>query len=813
MSLSSLKKQWIHLVAILSFFLACCVFFFPQFQGKKMTNSGDLRQWKGMVQELKEHKEKTGDDALWTNSMFGGMPAYYISLPGSSNLTGHIRDGLSLWLPSPAGRFMMGMLSFYILMLVLRVHPIIGIFGAILFSFSTNNLVLLNAGHVTKISTLMNAPLIIAGVIAAYRGRYLLGLVTFGIGMAINLRSDHPQMTYYLGLVMVIYVLIEFIKSIRSGQLAHFAKASGYMVVGLLLALGSFSNKMLPTLEYSADTMRGKPILTQSNSGDSSSKVEGLAWDYAMRWSNGWIDLFPSFIPHFVGGSSGEHVSSKSGFAKELRRRGMNTRNGVQAPTYWGGLPFTSGPIYFGAVIFLLFFIGAFYLKGSLKWWVIAGSIFTFLISLGYNLEWFNKLLFDYFPVFNKFRTPNSVLSVTAIIIPLLAAVSLDQLIKDDKVDFKKLLLPGVGLAVFSLILGLIGPGFFDMSTPADAQYAQSGFDTQILEDDRGDMMRSSCLRTFGYMMFALLGLWAYSKAYLKKEYLMIIIGLLGVVDQFFINFKYFTADDFTSQRASRSAFEQRPVDQQILQDPDIYYRVMDNTVDQRSSSAASYYHKTIGGMHAAKLQRYEDMLEYYITKGDMPVLNMLNAKYIIYSPGQGAAAQVQRNTAALGNAWFVNKVTMVDNADAEIGAMKEFDPAGEAFVHKEFADYVGGWTGSKSGTIRLTSYKPDELIYETSSDSDQFAVFSEVWYGPDKGWNAYLDGQLVDHIRANYILRAMKVPSGNHTVKFVFEPSSYKTGNLISLICSGLLLLIGAFYAWRVYKHGADKAELHRSV
>ncbi len=809
MNLNKLKQHWIHGVAIIAFLLTTLIFFYPQYQGKTL-RKGDIMQWEGMRKEVKDFKDATGETSLWTGSMFSGMPTYYIQTTDKSNLVQYVIKVMKLGFGGEVGRFLLGMICFYILMLVLKIDPIIGIFGSILFAYTTNNLVLLSAGHYTKISTVLTAPLIIAGVVAAYRNKNLMGMVLFGLGMAINLKSDHPQMTYYLGLIMVIYVIIVLVNAIREGAIAPFIKSSLYLLVGLLLALGSFSSKLLPTLEYSEDTMRGKPILTASNDESSSSQVEGLAWDYATVWSNGWIDLLSSFIPQAVGGSSGEPVSSDSGFAKEMRKRGQNVRSGLKGPMYWGGLPSTAGPVYFGAVVFLLFFIGLFVVKGNLKWWILGGTILTFLISLGHNLEWFNRLLFDYFPAFNKFRTPNSVLSVTAVIIPILAMYTLHKIFSETTIDFKKVLLSGLGFAGFCILLGLVGPMMFDFAANSDPQYAQYGFDTKIFEDDRASMLRSSALKS-GFFMLMVCGIiYLFSKSKISKVIAIVIIGLLGMADQFMVNFNYMSPDDYMTKRNFESSYTPRAVDEKILTDNDPHFRVLDRSVDTWNSTFPSYFHKSIGGYHAAKLQRYMDMIERHIAPMNQDVLNMLNTKYIIFKSSQDAPEQVQRNTAALGNAWFINNIKMVNTADEEIDALNIIDPLGTAAIHKEYTSYVSGLVdGQKNGTIKLTSYKPNELVYESTSNTEQLAVFSEVWYGPYKGWNAYIDGAKVDHIRANYILRALKIPSGNHEIKFVFEPSSYATGSIISLICSGLLLVILGLFIWRVYSKGWDSADI----
>jgi hypothetical protein len=386
----------------------------------------------------------------------------------------------------------------------------------------------------------------------------------------------------------------------------------------------------------------------------------------------------------------------------------------------------------------------------------------------------------------------------------------LHKVLSDDAVDFKKVLYSELGFLGFCFLLGLVGPMIFDFAANSDPQYAQYGFDTKIFESDRAAMMRSSSFTSTIFMLLTLGVLFLFSKSKLSKVIAIIIIGLLGMADQFMVNTRYMTPDDYISKRNFESSYSPRSVDKQILDDPDPHYRVLDRSVDTYNSAFPSYFHKSIGGYHAAKLQRYMDMIERHIAPMNQNVLNMLNAKYIIYKTAQDAPEQVQRNTAALGNAWYINNIKMVNSADEEINALNDFDPLGTAVVHKEYAKYVAGLKpNGKNGSIKLTSYKPNELVYQSNSNTEQLAVFSEVWYGPNKGWNVYIDGQPSDHIRVNYILRGLKIPAGSHEIKFVFEPSSYSTGSMISLVCSLLLIALLVFFLWRVYNKGWDNTDI----
>lgn len=800
-----LKSAAPHAMIVVAFFFLTAMYFFPQFQNKVLP-AGDTISYEGMAREVKEHKENTGETALWTNSMFGGMPAYQIHVSQKSNLLKYAQKVLKGGMGRPGGFFFLGMICFYILMISLGVNRWLAALGAVCFAFTTNNLVLFEAGHVTKVATLMTAPLVIAGIVNVLKKKYWLGGAIFAFGFGMNVMSNHPQMTYFLGLVMAIPVLIAFVQAGLRKDHKHIGIVSGVLILGVLVGIGASASKLWTTYEYSKDTMRGKPILTAEKTTGSSSEVEGLDWDYAMRWSNGSRDLLSSYIPYAVGGESSHTLGSSSNTVKFLRRKGYQVGKEMRLPTYWGNLPFTSGPIYFGAVIFFLFLFGAFVVRGFLKWGIVGGVLLTFLISLGYNAEFFNTLLFDYFPLFNKFRTPNSVLSVTAIIIPILAILGLHRLFSENE-DNEKMLKPiyisGGILGGIALFIALLGPSIFDISNPEDARFIgslaeqhQQGM-ADALYADRVALMRSSAWASLAWILVAMGVMFLFVKNYINKTIAMVGIAGLAIVDIFMIDLNYLNQDDFISNRKYKNYFVERPVDAQILRDNDLHYRVHDMSIDTYNSSSSSYFHKTIGGYHAAKLQRIQDVIERHISRGNMKVLNMLNAKYII-NTGEGGQAVAQRNTAALGNAWFVNNIVVVNNANQEIDALSDFDPAGDVVVHKEFESYVKGFDPEKSGTIKLVEYTPDYIKYESNSSTDQMAVFSEVWYGPDKGWIAKIDGKEVDYIRANYLLRALKVPSGQHVIEFEFKPQSFYLGEKISLVFSLFSIVFLGFVMYR---------------
>lgn len=793
------KKILPHAIAMVVFVLLSAAYFAPQLSGKILPQ-GDIVSYKSTSKEVQDYRKETGDQALWTTRLFGGMPTYQIAMRTDSNLLTYVRRIASLGFKGPIGMFIFGMIGCYILFLTLRVNPYLSIVGAALYVFGTNFLVMLEAGHNTKIWTLFTCAPIIAGVIQAYRGELFRGGVLFALAMGINLLCNHPQMTYYLGMALIPLVIAYFVKAIKQGELATFAKASGVLLVGALLALGASATRIMTTLEYAEDSMRGKSILAaKTTAPKSSSETEGLEWNYAMNWSNGAEDLLVSWIPKAVGGGSVDFVSKDSPFGKAVR-----ARQPVQTYTYFGGLPSTAGPVYFGAVIFFLWFLSLFVGKGVIRWWSLAAVILTFMISMGSYLEWFNRLLFDYAPMFNKFRSHSSITGITNIIVVLGGIYGLSQIIKaENKEKLVKPFLIGTGvLAVITLLVAMIGPSMMDLSTHRDGQFAQQPQLLEALLDTRASLMKMSALRSLAFILATAAVIYFFLREKLGQGILIGAVAVLGILDLVPIDREYVSAENFVKERKYKAAFAPTAADSKILKDTDPHYRVYDT---QRFFDAApSYHHKQIGGYHPAKLQRYEDLKNRYIVDpagratNDMNVINMLNTKYlIIYNEDQPTA---QRNPAALGNAWFVSKVRPVATANEEIDALgQNFDPALEAVVHNEYADYVAGLAaGNKNGKITLSKYSPDKITYTSQADTEQLAVFSEIWYGPDKGWKASIDGQPVDHIRANYVLRALRVPAGQHEIVFEFAPSSYTTGNLISLLCSALILLGSLLWVFR---------------
>ena len=812
---SIFQKLLPHLIALACFLAASVIYFSPQVSGK-VIQAHDTNSYLASSKELRDFKKDEGEITLWTNSMFGGMPTYQISAGQPTNVLKYVEKTSNLFIPRPIGYFFAMMLGFYALMVLLGVNPWLSIIGAIAFSLTTNNLVLFGAGHMTKLRTFAYFGVILAGVILAFRKQYLRGGILFALGLGINLYANHIQMTYYFFLFLGLYGLMELFHHYKSKDMPSFGKAVLYLSIGGLVAIGSSASGLLTTYEYSKDTMRGKPILEkEKNAQETSSNTEGLDLDYAMVYSNGWLDLFSSFIPGVVGGAGGEKISKKAKSAKYFKGK---------APLYWGAVgkqSSTGGPVYFGAAMFFLFFLGLLVVKGPLKWGIGAGVVLTMLLSLGDSFLGFNQLIFDYLPLYNKFRTPNSVLAITSFLVPVLGTLAVSEILKGNtsKKELLKSLYISTGvIGGICLFFAVLGGSFFDFTYGIrDKAYEAYPDVLTALKSDRRALMQSDSLRSLLFVVVAAGLLWAFLTDKIKTNILLIGLAVITFADLWGVGKRYLGNDSFQVVKTSNPFANPRPVDTKILADKTQSYRVHDLSRGFGSSinsAMASYYHKTVGGYHPAKLQRIQDLIERHIGPESSAltrafeanagaaqaaqimrstnVLNMLNTKYVI----KDANVYVE-NPSAFGNAWFVENTKSVPNANEEINSLRGTDLRRTAVVHQEFNDYINGMNIQKNGNIVLQTYKPNRMTYQSNSTSEQLAVFSEMWYGPDKGWQAYIDGQPVDHIRTNYALRALKVPAGQHTIEFEFNPKKYNIGKMITLVCS-LIILAGLL--WLIY-------------
>jgi tetratricopeptide (TPR) repeat protein len=801
------------LTAILIFIAISAVFFWPYLEGKRIYQS-DIVQYLGMTQEISKFEAEIGRKPLWTNAMFGGMPAFQISTPHKGNYLSELNQIWQLGRENPVGLLFIGMSSFYLLLLILRVDYRLAIIGGVVFGLATNNLILYEAGHISKLRALSYLPLLTSGLVLGYRGRYWWGFFLFSIGFGLNLLANHVQMTYYFFLTLPLFMGVVLFKAIRDKAVKNFMKASGILLAGLVLALGSAVSSLWSTYEYSTETIRGNSILSPPGDElvDSTvlvSQSNGLDWQNAMQWSNGMIDILACVIPGAAGGSSNAMLFEESALYQELASQGVNQPGTIRAPLYWGPLPFTNGPFYMGMGVFFFFILGLFIVKGPLKWWLGAGTVLLVLLSMGKNISIFNEFVFNNVPLYNKFRAPNSVLSLLSFMTSLLGFLAMHKILThEQRHSFWSLIKKtGFRLLGLSLALAFLGPYLFSFSSPLDPHYEAQGLNIDMLIHDRKYLFRLDCLRGFLLIGILLLVLWSFIRGRINLIAAILGIGFLIIADFWTIGRRFIDYDSFQEAKKYERTFEPREVDLQIMNDPDPNFRVLDWTANPFNTSATSYFHKSLGGYHAAKLRRYQDVIDRYLIRGDRGVINMLNTKYMIQTGDDGRPA-VWNNQEALGNAWSVDSILFVEDANQELDALDQINPANTAIVHKEYRGYLKDLDSDDSGSVDLMRYIPDHLTYSTNSAREMLAVFSEIWYGPDKGWEVFIDGKPVNHIRVNYLLRGLRIPAGEHTIEFIFKPRSFYTGRIVSRISSSLILYGFIWFLGMTYfmQSGFDK-------
>lgn len=804
-----LKLVFPYLIALI-LFTALSYAYSPALLEGKIVNQSDISSHAGMSKEISDFRNQTGKEPLWTNSMFSGMPSTTISTHYKGDYLESIYNQIFLG-PRPASYVLLSMISFFLLMLALGVNPWLSIVGAIAFSFCAYNFQIMQVGHNTKMTAIALMPMVMAGIVYAYRKKALLGAVLFGIALSFEIMANHPQITFYLALMIIFYGCAQLYIAFKNKVLPKFFKTSAFILLATVLAGGANVNHLWPTWEYSKYTMRGGAELGAANATASQSKG-GLDKEYATAWSYGVGETANLLIPNFVGGASGGELSKSSETYKTLKQGGAQNADQMirQMPTYWGEQPFTAGPMYMGAIAVFLFVLGLVLIKGPMKWWIVGISLLAVLLGWGHHFMWLSHIFFDYVPLYNKFRVPSMILVILQITIPLLGIYTLNKIFKGcfDKKEVVKGLKIALGItggfcALFALIPGIAG----NFVSPADGQYPE--WLQQTLPTDRAGLLRADAMRSLIYILLAGSVVWL---GYIKKirfNYAVLALGVLILADMWTIDKRYLNDSHFVTPKEFNNSFVQRPVDKEILKDSDPNYRVLDLAVNTFNDSHTSYHHKTIGGYSAAKLQRYQDMIEYHIAPeiqtfakdlkqggsleaaetslANQKVLNMLNAKYIIIDPNNAPI----ENRAALGNAWFVQDYKLVNSTDEEILSLKTIEPSQTAVIGKDFADQVKdkSFNFDENAEIRLLSYAPNKLEYKTKANNEQLAVFSEIYY--PKGWKVDIDGREAELFRADYILRAMVVPAGEHTITFQFKPESYYQGAMISAISSTILLLL----------------------
>lgn len=826
-----LKKYGGHLVAILLFIGLVVVYFAPSVIDGKVMRQGDSMKFVGMVQEIADYNTETGDTSPWLGSMFSGMPAYQVGIPGTpTNPLNYIPDVVKKIDPMGAGMVLAGLIAFYILMCVMGVNRWLAIAGAIAYALASYNIIIIEAGHISKAYAIAYMPLTIGGMFLLFKQRYLWGTALFTVGTALSIMEGHMQITYYLALFCVFIYLGFVYQEIKEKKVPELLKATGLLVVGALLAITPNAANLYSNYEMSKTSTRGTSELTLQQAPGSTYTQEahssGLDKEYAFQWSYGVKELLTLLVPDAYGGSSGGKLDSSSELYKEYKKNGAQVGKELQAPTYWGDKMFTSGPVYFGAIVCFLFVLGMFVIRNPMKWWLFAGAVFFIFLSLGRNFDLFNDFIFHHLPMYNKFRTPEMALVIPGLVFPLIAIWGLKEILAE-KVDeklLKKGFLWALGLtAIPCLILWLMPSMLLDFRSAYDAQFQGQVPDWfyPALLMDRASLASSDALRSLLFILLSaglLFGFWKAKNKHVAAICVSVGLIVLMLADLWTVDRRYVNDNNFVREKLHEN-FKASVADKEILKDQDPSYRVL-NLNNPWQETYTSYYHKSIGGYHAAKLLRYQELIdnrlsaEYqeiiksfqgakalediYPALNAAHALNMLNMRYIIYSPEQPPL----QNPYAYGNAWFVKDVQMVENADAEMAALASLKPLETAVVDKRFAKDLEGFVPQKdsSATIVLESYKPNALTYKSKANSEQLAVFSEIYYQP--GWKAFIDGKEVPHFRADWTLRAMRVPAGEHQIEFKFIPAGFNAATSIAYYGGLLILLlfIGAV-AWSIWK------------
>ena len=803
--------------AIIAFAVITLVYFSPVLEGKRIKQH-DIEMHLGMSQEINQFRETTGEQTLWTNAPFGGMPAWNISVSPKGNLTSPIYQALKIGMPQSLGAVFISMLGFFVLLLVLDCGFWISFIGAIAYGFTSYLFIVIGAGHNAKAMAMAYMAPVIAGMLLTYKGKYLWGSLLTAFALAFEIRTGHLQITYYLALIIVILAIAELISDIKNKQLGHFFKASACLVVAAIIGVLTCSTTLYGSYEFGKETTRGKPVLTRNEEN----QTKGLDRDYITQWSYGKGETWSLLIPNAKGGASAYIGKQNPALDKVSDNRFKDSI--AQSNAYWGDQPGTSGPVYVGAIVVFLFVLGAITVKGKLKWALLIATLLSILLSWGKNFMGFTNFFLDYIPGYDKFRAVSMTLVIAEVTMPLLGFLGLAEIAKNPesfKQNLKKFYI-ALGITAGVCLLFYIAPkAFFSFLSQGEAeQFAQlsSGKDGALyqafatqLEDVRVAIFRKDALRSLLFILLAAVPLFLYGKGKLKGQIAFPILAVLVLIDMFPIDKRYLNNDNFIDKSRFNKPFAASTADQSILNDKTLDYRVADITKDMFNDASTCYFHKSLGGYSGAKLRRYQDVITQYLggelnqlrsaKTGDelmdklskTSVLNMLNTKYVIYNPNASAI----QNPFTFGNAWIPNDILWVDTPNEEIDALGNTDLAHTAILHKEFSQQVGDYRlmDSIKPQVRLETYLPNKLTYRFSGVStgsttaNYLVVFSEIW--TEKGWKMFVDGQEQPLLRADYLLRCALIPSGEHEIVMEYAPKAYVVGNTVSF-ASSLIMVLG---------------------
>lgn len=822
-TLKKFVSLWPHAVVVLCFVVASFAYFLPVLQGKTLPQMDNIHA-QGAARELVEYEKQTGEKAQWTDSMFGGMPAYQIRSDSSHNVFWHLSHFVRLGLPyTTVAIVFLYLVGFYVLLLSLGLGRGVATVGALAFAFGSYNIIIIAAGHITKCYAIAMMPLVIGGVLMTFGGKRLLGGIYTMVALGLELAFNHVQITYYLALALLVLVVVELVHALRHKAMRSFGASIGVLAAAALLAILPSTTNLWTTYEYGAYSIRGKSDL---RAAEGESRGTGLDKDYALAWSYGVGETPTLLVPNVVGGAS----APIGGGLKAVRAADPQIAQAVaQQSAYWGGRSFTSGPVYVGAVVCFLFFIGCFFCRGRVKWWLIAATLLSVFLAWGKNFPLLTDFMFDHFPLYNKFRTVEMSLVIATVTIPLLAMLGL-KAVFDHPEDVKYQpgkLFGALGLSAgVALLLAAAPTLFYDFLTAQEAETFQRlaaqnpayAVLEQTLVDARVELTRADALRSAVLIILASSALWFCSVRKINNKIMLATVGVLCLFDLWGVDRRYLSDDNFVKKSEIRN-FALSEADKAILEDK-APHRVMALYTNPFNEVYTSYYHRSVGGYHGAKLRRYQDVIDHYLAaewqraatavqKQDFdaidaalaasPALNMLNCRYLIFNPRQKPLV----NAYAHPEAWFVGQVRAVDSADEALTSIGQVDLRRVAVVE-------GGQDTTLSldsaATIRQTAYAPDRITYESRSCADGVAVFSEIFY--PAGWTATIDGDEAEIMRADYTLRALRIPAGSHTIEFAFEPASFRVGNVVSTLASALVVVVVlGGVAWSIFSQKRARA------
>ncbi len=793
-----IKQILPHIVAIVVFLIVTISFFNPVFFDNKSLEQHDINQWKGGAQEMIEFREETGKEGLWTNSMFGGMPAYLISVNWKDGIVSGFKSTMSVFLPHPIKNIFLAFVSFYILLLSFKIRPYLAIAGALAFGLSTYMIIGLGAGHNSRIGAVAFMPLVLAGIHLAFSGKRILGSGITALGLALELRENHLQITYYLFLMVLVYGLIQLIDAIKNKQLIDFGKTTGLLIIAATIALGTFIGKFWTTYEYGKYSIRGKSELTaQQSTGEKT----GLSKDYAFQYSNDPWGPMTMLVPNFLGGGFGNFLvqDEDSETLKALQRSGdSQTANQLArySSAYWGEKP--PAPYYLGAIICFLFVIGLVMAERKYVIWCSSIALLGVLLSLGDSFSSFNYFMFDYFPGYNKFRSVTFTIVMAFVTMPLLGFIGLEKVLSQSwSKEIQKKLLIALGVSGGLSLLIILFAGMASFTKSGESQLP--AWFLNALTSDRESLMRGDAFRSLIFILLAAAAVFIYMKRIISAPVLAALLSALILIDIIPINKRHFSEANY-KRSADKTFITPNEADKKILKDQS-HYRVYNLQADAMSEARTSYHHSSLGGYHGAKMRRYQDFytncieqqradLISGIQNGNMDLspysaINMLNAKYLVFGPGKN---DLIKNESAFGNGWLVSNLIKVNSPDEELSKTCVTNTKNSAVIDTEKFE-VKATVFSDSGNVALTEYLPNKIRYNIDAYDNSLAVFSEVYY--PHGWIATIDGNEVPILRANFILRALEVPKGKHKVVFEFEPKAYAVGDPITLVSSIILLLI----------------------